>query len=375
MRRGGLMSGANPYGMLNAQVGNYYAGPSGAALGALVAGQAIGDAFRDLGGAAARRQERADAKVQQDRAYGLQEQQAQREQQMFGWKQQEADQARLEKNRGRVATYWAVNGGENTDPGGKRFMEQLGYNPYEYADNNTLSRMQDRADQRALQERMAQDRNDTMRAIAGMRQGGGAPKIPTAPGYETIVNPDGTYSMRAITGGPADMKIQQQQGKAAAADAAAARQADIVIDDIDRAMALAKDYSLIPNTGFGAFGAKIPNTNASDLAKTLDSIKANVGFDKLQEMRRNSPTGAALGAVSDNENKLLQSVLGSLDQSQSEAQFLYNLNRLKRETMSIVHGTTGGQSVRGGSPAQQAQQPANAAPSMPELPPGARLVR
>jgi hypothetical protein len=60
----------------------------------------------------------------------------------------------------------------------------------------------------------------------------------------------------------------------------------------------------------------------------LQTIKANVGFDKLQEMRENSPTGGALGQVSNLELESLQSVLGSLDQYQSGDQLARNLRRL-----------------------------------------------
>lgn len=77
--------------------------------------------------------------------------------------------------------------------------------------------------------------------------------------------------------------------------------------------------------GFGS-------TSAHDLYNTLNGIKSNIGFDKLQQMRDQSPTGGALGQVSDRENKLLQQVWGSLEQSQSEAQFKKNLERVRKQT-------------------------------------------
>ena len=41
-----------------------------------------------------------------------------------------------------------------------------------------------------------------------------------------------------------------------------------------------------------------------------------------------SPTGAALGPVSDFENRLLQATIGNLEQSQNKEQLLYNLERV-----------------------------------------------
>jgi len=94
------------------------------------------------------------------------------------------------------------------------------------------------------------------------------------------------------------------------------------------------------STGFsGSIVSAVPGTSAFNLKATLKSIRARVGFNKLQEMRANSPTGGALGQVSDKENELLQSVLGSIDQSQSEEQLIRNLNRMKVIFNAIVHGT------------------------------------
>lgn len=100
----------------------------------------------------------------------------------------------------------------------------------------------------------------------------------------------------------------------------------VVTEDIDRAVNMAGAWT----TGF--LGAKLEDlqgTPAHDLKMLMQSIKANVGFDKLQQMRDNSPTGGALGQVTELELGLLQSVYGALEQSQTKEQFVYNLQRLK----------------------------------------------
>ena len=52
----------------------------------------------------------------------------------------------------------------------------------------------------------------------------------------------------------------------------------------------------------------VPGTEAQATAAKLDTIKANIGFDKLQKMRDASPTGGALGQVSERELGFLQSL-------------------------------------------------------------------
>jgi len=104
-------------------------------------------------------------------------------------------------------------------------------------------------------------------------------------------------------------------------------QNDVVTDNIDKAIKDADGYT----SGLtGAVTSNIPGTKSYDLANTLNTVKANLGFDKLQDMRNNSPTGGALGQVSEMENRLLQSVWGSVEQSQSPAQLKANLGKIKQ---------------------------------------------
>ncbi len=103
-------------------------------------------------------------------------------------------------------------------------------------------------------------------------------------------------------------------------------QTNTLKEDIGRALKLAEGAT---TTGMaGAVTSNIPGTAGYDLGATLNTIKANIGFDKLQAMRDASPTGGALGQVSEQENILLQSVLGALSQAQTKDQFVYNLTRL-----------------------------------------------
>jgi hypothetical protein len=88
---------------------------------------------------------------------------------------------------------------------------------------------------------------------------------------------------------------------------------------------------ILPRVGYstagviGATTGKIPGSPAYDFAADLDAIKANIGFNELQEMRNASKTGGALGQVAIQEINFLQSVLGSLQQGQSPDNLRKNL--------------------------------------------------
>lgn len=119
------------------------------------------------------------------------------------------------------------------------------------------------------------------------------------------------------------------------------RGAEVVLKNIEEARKLAQQgsmFGIVPNIGLGSYMNWVPGTAGHDLERALETIKANIGFDKLQEMRAASPTGGALGAVSDFENKLLQSTLSNLATSQSPEAFMRNLSEVERVYNEIVHG-------------------------------------
>ena len=65
------------------------------------------------------------------------------------------------------------------------------------------------------------------------------------------------------------------------------------------------EYAVLSRLAFG--------TDSRALAKIIKSLQANLGFDELQDMRKNSPTGGALGSVSNLEIGLLISAVTALD--------------------------------------------------------------
>lgn len=112
----------------------------------------------------------------------------------------------------------------------------------------------------------------------------------------------------------------------------------VVNDAVGRALPLINGLT----AGFGGeFLSKIPGTDAKDLMRLLDTVKANAGFDKLNAMRQASPTGGALGQVSDREIRFLQAVFGSLDQDQSPDNLRRSLQAFQWTYNTMIHGYGG----------------------------------
>jgi len=86
----------------------------------------------------------------------------------------------------------------------------------------------------------------------------------------------------------------------------------------------------------GAGMALVPGTPAYDTNAQIETVISSIGFDRLQKMRDESPTGGALGQVSERELSQLNASLGNLRQSQSRTSFKRNLQQVKRHYLAAV---------------------------------------
>lgn len=127
-----------------------------------------------------------------------------------------------------------------------------------------------------------------------------------------------------------------------------------VLDNINEVKNIVKEGNL--TSGIGAMIAQyVPSSDAYDAQELIKSITANIGFDRLQQMRDESPTGGALGQVSVMELEQLQASIASLNLLQSKDQFLRNLGLVEKRYTDIMnkfkaypnaekYGITGGKS-------------------------------
>lgn len=100
----------------------------------------------------------------------------------------------------------------------------------------------------------------------------------------------------------------------------------LVSDAIGRARGLTSATS----TGVGSLIDKLPLTDARALANEVNTIKANLGFDRLRQMREESKTGGALGQVAVKELERLESAVAGLDTGLSAPKVREQLDRVQR---------------------------------------------
>lgn len=86
--------------------------------------------------------------------------------------------------------------------------------------------------------------------------------------------------------------------------------------------------------------AKMPiTTDASRVRALLKPVLAGAAFKAITEMRAASPTGAAVGGVSDKDLELLMSTMGALDPDNlDDPYFTENLNKIKELATKTISG-------------------------------------
>ena len=165
-----------------------------------------------------------------------------------------------------------------------------------------------------------------------------------AKGYQRRWDPErGTWVDEPIPGGEVERENQAAAEASGKVQQRKKTTATVVLDDISRIRKIVNNDTEIPlfgstTTGLaGGLLSRVDSTQAGAVRNMLDTIRSNIGFDKLQSMREESPTGGAVGQVSNLENRLMQATFGALVQSQSKEQFLYNLERVEKIYDRIIN--------------------------------------
>lgn len=158
------------------------------------------------------------------------------------------------------------------------------------------------------------------------------------PDYRMTYDGNKPVAMEVIPGSKTDRDLQAAAGKKEAAAESTLTTGGIVTQDIAKLTNAIKKQKLTdPVTGTlgavvgeqgGVLAAGSARRSAEGLVRT---IQANIGFDRLNQMRAESPTGGALGNITEQELKFLQSVLGSIDLNQKDADIISNLERLYKK--------------------------------------------
>lgn len=126
---------------------------------------------------------------------------------------------------------------------------------------------------------------------------------------------------------------------------------DSLLDEVSKAKTQAKeDFTATGLTG--VVTGVVPGSPSYNLRKRIETVKANIGFDRLQQMRDASPTGGALGQVAVQELNALQNSITALDPALGDDELIAALDKVER------HYTNWKKTLIGEEPETEQQVPA-----------------
>lgn len=150
---------------------------------------------------------------------------------------------------------------------------------------------------------------------------GGAPGILTPAEVQATGLPRGTVAQRDQNGRISILQAApppQQQDSATA-----------MADNLRTGLAGARNF--INSAGVWSNLNPLNRQSRANLEAHLATLKGNITFSQLMEMKRNSPTGASgLGALSDNEARMLASTVAALDADMSPRELRRSLSVIER---------------------------------------------
>lgn len=204
------------------------------------------------------------------------------------------------------------------------------------------------------------------------------------PDYRMTYDGNKPVAMEVIPGSKTARDLEAAAGKGAAAAESAVTASTIVLDDVKALRnAIKKQKVVDPITGVtGEVASSVAGSARKSAEGLVRTIQANIGFDRLNQMRAESPTGGALGNITEQELRFLQSVLGSIDLNQKDADIIRNLDRLEKLYNGILkkaaaYPNASKYGFGGGAPAAPAPAPSTppaGGGTTPGMPSGFRLL-
>lgn len=171
------------------------------------------------------------------------------------------------------------------------------------------------------------------------------PLVNPPAGYESYRTESGGIGVRPLEGSPDYVKQEAQKAAEEGMKQQRAISGVTVIQDASRALGELKNIT--QGTGIVASNAR---KAAAGIAGTpeykilnnyVPTIVANITFDKLQELRQNSPShSSGLGSLNQGEATSLRDSAGKLNDISDPVLFAENLIRVQTKFIDAVHGTS-----------------------------------
>jgi len=188
---------------------------------------------------------------------------------------------------------------------------------------------------------------DPEQAMAAVKSGttintGDALKV-LGDGRVLVADPKAQDGYRVITppGSKAATEAAQSEAKEESRESSGSIMGQNVLQTAARVRELIGPFSV----GYGSLLKTLPESDARELQKEVDALGAIASSENLNLMRQESPTGGALGNVSDRDIQLLKDKSGAIDPGSKPEVFRDQVDEYELFLLQTIHGEKAGRQI------------------------------
>jgi len=164
-------------------------------------------------------------------------------------------------------------------------------------------------------------------------------------GYQAIRDAEGRVtSIEPIAGSPAALAADQAKKTTENQGGRKDVATDVITNAASNARQILKDGWMTTGTP-GRVAANLSESPAAELRRQIGVLKSQATIETLSAMRQASPTGGAMGAVSDKEGDMLAAAAGAIDPNADKADVVKALDNYERTLLRVIHGPKVGDAI------------------------------
>lgn len=164
-------------------------------------------------------------------------------------------------------------------------------------------------------------------------------------GYQAIRDAEGRVtSIQPIPGSPAALEMEQALKTRETQGGRKETATDVITNAASEARKLIKSGTMTTGT-IGRIASNLTESDAAELRRQVDVLKSNATIENLTAMRQASPTGGALGSVTEKEGAMLAAAAGAIDPNAGKNQVEKQLENYERTLLRVIHGPKVGDAI------------------------------
>ena len=164
-------------------------------------------------------------------------------------------------------------------------------------------------------------------------------------GYQAVRDAQGRVTaVQPLPGSPAALEMEQALKARDTQGGRKQTSTDVITNAASNARELIKSGTLTTGT-LGRIASNLTESDAAELRRQVDVLKSNATIENLTAMRQASPTGGALGSVTEKEGAMLAAAAGAIDPNAGNEQVAKQLDNYEKTLLRVIHGPKVGDAI------------------------------